>query len=313
MDTDMHEVLIWATLPADVDAAKQGLNRLVQQARAAKSIESSRNIASAQAAPLRAMAKISAHTKQEIQSWLDRYHAYQEVEFYRREPDTIENFCYTGIFLWPINEIHPDETFGHGHAGLDCLRTFYECFITYDYRISAFRILTNRQDGGIEAVQGVLRSLRVTFSESAARNSVPLEIYLIDPPVFDIGWSSIRMVEPDFRSEEALSGCASAVSESSGLEKSAHLCGQDIRPQNAAKLREAAKKTKAKNRRIVKNSILGCIARMAYHRGDVHMRVHIGAFVFRKYYSPKDLLDIPIDDFIESMRDSNTKGSLLQV
>ncbi|MCJ1380503.1 hypothetical protein MMC17_003610 [Xylographa soralifera] len=313
MDTDAQKLLIWATLPADVEAAKQGLGLLVQQARPARNLESGRNIASAQAAPPKTMAKISAPTKQEMKSWVDRYNACQKVEFYRREPDTIENFCYTGIFLWSINEIHPDETFGHGHAGLDYLRTFYECFITYDRRISAFKILTNRQDGGVEAVQGVLRSLRVTFSESAARNSVPLEIYLIDPPVSDIGWSSIRMVESEMRFREALSGRTTAVSEGHGLEKSAELCGQDSRPENAAKLKEAAKRTIAKNRRTVKNSILECIARMAYHRGDVQMRVHIGAFVFRKYYSPKDVSDIPIEEFIKSMRDSNTSGSLLQV
>ncbi|MCJ1439381.1 hypothetical protein MMC27_008773 [Xylographa pallens] len=313
MDTDAQKLLIWATIPADVDAAKQELSLLVQQARPARNPESRRNIASAQAAPLKAMAKISVPTKQEIKSWVDKYNAYQKVEFYRREPDTIENFCYTGIFLWPISEIHPDETFGYGHAGLDYLRTFYECFITYDCRISAFKILTNRQDGGVEAVQGVLRSLRVSFSESAARDSVPLEIYLIDPPLSDIGWSSIRMVETNLRFGKALSEGTTAAAEGPGLEKSAELCGQDIRAENVAKLYEAAKRMVAKNRRIAKRSILDCIARMAYHRGDVHMRVHIGAFVFRRYYSPKDVSDIPIDDFIESMRDSNTKGSLLQV
>ena len=215
--------------------------------------------------------------------------------------------------MWPINEIHPDETFGHGHTGLDCLRTFYECFITYDCRTSAFKILTNRQDGGVEAVQGVLRSLRVTFSESVVRNSVPLEVYLIDPPLSETGWSSIRMVESDHRIGKSLGGYTTAISEDSGLEKFAELCGKDIPPEAAAKLNEVAKRTIAKNRRVVKASILDCIARMGYHRGDVHMRVHIGAFIFRKYYSPKDVSVIPIEDFIKSMRDSNTKGNLVQV
>ncbi|MCJ1395185.1 hypothetical protein MMC18_008066 [Xylographa bjoerkii] len=242
------------------------------------------------------MAKVPVPTKQEIKSWVDRYDAWQK-----------------GIFLWPVNEIHPDESFGNGHAGLDYLRTFYECFITYDRHVSAFKILTNRQDGGVQAIQGVLRSLRVTFSESAARNSVPLEIYIIDPPQSDIGWSSIRMVESDLRFGEALSERTTAVSEGPRLEKNAELCGKEILPEAAVKLREDAEKTITKNRRIVKNAILECIARMAYYRGDVHIRVHIGAFVFRKYYSPKDLSDIPIDDFMKSMKDSNTKGSLLQV
>ncbi|MCJ1405380.1 hypothetical protein MMC11_008608 [Xylographa trunciseda] len=312
-DTDAQKLLIWATLPIDVEAAKEQLNSLVQKAQLAKRPVSGRNVACVQVAPLRAMAKISVPTKQEIKSWLDRYNACQEVEFYRREPDTIENFSYTGIFLWPAGEIHPDETFGHGHAGLDYLRTFYGCFITYDRHVSAFKVLTNRQDGGVQAVQGVLRSLQVIFSESAARNSVPLEIYLIDPPLSDVGWSSVRMVESDLRFGEASIEHTTTVSEVPRREKCAELCGQDNRPEAVTKLKEDAKKTITKNRRVVKNAILECIARMAYFRGDVRMRVHIGAFVFQKYYSPKDVSDIPIDDFIRSMRDSNTKGSLSQV
>ena len=215
--------------------------------------------------------------------------------------------------MWPVNDIHPDDTFGHGHAGLDYLRTFYECFITYDRHLSAYRILTNRLEGGIQAVKGVLRSLRLTFSESAARNGVPTEIYLIDPPMSNIGRSSVRMVEADLNFGETLKKHTTAVSRSPRLEKRAQLCGQEINEGEAALWNENAKKTIANNHKIVKKAILECIARIAYYRGDVCMRVHIGTFVFRKYYSPKDVSDIPIAEFVGSMRDSNTKGDLLQV
>ena len=97
----VQKLLVWATQPADVEAAKQELVLLVQQIHPTRRLVPGRNAASTQTTSMRAMAKISAHTKQELKAWVDRYDACQKVELYRREPDTIENFSFT-VCIGPI-------------------------------------------------------------------------------------------------------------------------------------------------------------------------------------------------------------------
>lgn len=93
----------------------------------------------------------------------------------------------------------------------------------------------------------------------------------------------------------------------------AQLCGDKIAPTDCAEWDESADGAFARNRKIIKKAVEDCIFRMAYFRGLIRMRVHVGVFVFSKYFSPNENSEIPTVGFMSSINDSNTKGGLEQV
>ena len=78
-------------------------------------------------------------------------------------------------------------------------------------------------------------------------------------------------------------------------------------------LDDEAEKLIARNEAMMETAMIGCLGRMLYPRGRIQMRTHIGAFVFSKYYLPKESTKISTMDFIQNMSGSSTKGSLQQL
>ena len=211
-----------------------------------------------------------------------------------------------------MNEIHPDQIFGTSHAALDDLRTFHSVFITFDRRLSVFKILTNDTDG-CKKVEKVLSKLGVAFCEYIAAKGVPLEIYLICPIEAKDAKVNVRMIDSDLRLNAGAVPPGDAAIASKGLLKSAELAGADLSQEEKSKWNMQATKTIAQNQAIFERALLRGLKRVIYMRGRVQMRAHFGLFVFSKYISMNDARDIPTAEFIHNIRDPKTKGSLQQV
>ncbi|MCJ1475589.1 hypothetical protein MMC13_004252 [Lambiella insularis] len=309
-NSDSRKLRIWATLPADLEAARQSLSKLIHEAAALRAVPIPQAVRT-QSGRSYSMPKVMTETKKQAKKIRDQQEAYEKKELYRKEPSTVDNFSFTGTFQWPATEIHPDNAFGHGHVTLDQLRTFYECFIKYDRARSAFRILTSHFDG-LQAIRSVIICLRTALAESATRKSIPLEVYLIDPPHSGLAKSTVRMMDTDLTYGKAV-GRANKNTSTSDLPKVAQLCGHKIAPMDCVEWDKSANSTVRRNRQIIRKAIEDCVLRMAYYRGVVRIRVHMGVFVFGKYFAPRENMEISTVDFMGSINDSNTKGGLDQI
>ena len=202
--------------------------------------------------------------------------------------------------------------FGTGHVGLDYLRTFHECFIIFDRGTNVFNIMTNDIEG-LQRVKKVLASMRIAFNECATRNTIPLDVYQVQPPSPDIVTSAIRMCDAMLEFGRGSTAATVVDTKASRAEKQVKLCGSILIGNERAKWEDHAKSMTIRYKKIMKKALQNCVARMLFYRGRVQMRTHLGGFVFRKYYSPKDLTETPLADFIHSMRDSNTNGDMQQM
>jgi len=216
------------------------------------------------------------------------------------------------MFLWPIHDIHPDQIFGTSHATLDYLRTFHSVFITYDRRLSVFKILTNDLDGNLKVDQ-VVTKLRVAFCEYASSKCVPLEIYLVCPPEARDAKANVRMIDSDLRLKSGALPPSDSTIAPRGLPKSAELAGADLPREEKSKWNVQAVKMIAKNQKLTERALLKALERAVYVRGRIQMRAHFGLFVFSKYVSMNDAREIPTAEFIHNISDQKTKGSLQQV
>ena len=183
------------------------------------------------------------------------------------------------------------------------------CFIIFDRQLSVFKVLTNDEDG-LHKVQKVITRLRIAFCECAALSSVPVEIYLVQPPNTDTTKTTVKMVDANLWYG---SGSASATPSPSGLLKTAQVVESEQEGVERLKSDSEDMSLVARNEAILETAIIGCLKRMVYQRGRIQMRTHIGAFVFSKYYLPKDSNSISTTEFIQNMSGSSTKGNLQQL
>lgn len=195
---------------------------------------------------------------------------------------------------------------------MDYLRTFHSVFISYDRRLSIFKILTNDVDG-LEKVEEVITKLRTAFCECAALRSVPLDVYLARPPEPNEVKAAVRMVEskPSLAAE-VLPPTGSATT-LGGFLKTAELAGAEIPQEEKLKWNVKAAKVAARNQRLIERALLRTLKRLVYTRGRIQMRAHFGLFVFSKHMSLSDGREILTVEFMNSISDSKTKGSLQQV
>ncbi|MCJ1243698.1 hypothetical protein MMC30_000895 [Trapelia coarctata] len=290
-----------------LEAAKRELTTLVRQTQT-RQPGRARNGSSSQ----RTMPTVHPVSERAKRDMMLKFEARTRLELYRQEPESVDDFLFTGMFLWPVNDIHPDQIFGTSHATLDDLRTFHSVFITYDRQSSIFKILTNDIDGNGK-VEEVITKLRVAFCEYAASKCVPLEIYLVSPPESKDAKANVRMIDSDLRLKAGFIPPSDPTTALRGVPKSAELAGADLPGEEKSKWNVQAAKTIARNERLTERALLKTLQRAVYLRGRIQMRAHFGLFVFNKYVLMNDARGIPTAEFIHNIRDPKTKGSLQQV
>ena len=273
------------------------------------------------------MPPVHTFSDQAQRKWNKLIEAHTKLELYRQEPEKANSFAFTvsannestfnlliclsmqGIFLWPMDDVQPDKAFGSSHSALDYLRQHDGCFITFDRQLSVFKVLTNDEDG-LHKVQKVITRLRIAFCECAALNSVPLETYLVQPSTAGFGKTAVKLIDADL-----WYGLDSVLATPSppSLLKTAQLVNSELGGVERLNLDDEHMHLIARNEAVMETAIIGCLSRMIYQRGRIQMRTHIGAFVFSKYYLPKDSTSIPTTEFIRNMSGSSTKGNLQQL
>ena len=202
-----------------------------------------------------------------------------------------------GAFLWPLMELPPEDVLGPSFEALDPLRIFHSCYIVYDQQMSTFKILSNFGSD----VRNAITSLGNLLCEYGTRKAVAFEKYLValpDPSLITLAVKAVR-VPWTKRSNK------------SDLDRLPLFSGDQLSNDDRLRWKEQCGKIEQNNLTMICRAMLLCLKRMRYYRGSIQMRAHIGTFSLRKFrWIPHDAPTIPLEEFIENMKYSSTKGSL---
>lgn len=218
---------------------------------------------------------------------------------YQKSPDTGLVFLYTGLFLWPRDEIEPKELLGPSFEAFDQVRILYDSYILFDDHLSAFKILTDRP-GAVEEV-----SVRIegTMKEFVARNAREIRVNTVEMP--DAGLMRKEVTINTEMLEESASNPTKVYHSVPSLVGGRWPKAQQSKWDSEAKL--------VREQQLSRWGHLmeAALRRLRFYRCRIQMRVLLGAFAlttFRRWPSDR----IAFNDFVKEMEAPTTKGRILK-
>ena len=200
-------------------------------------------------------------------------------------------FPYTGTFLWPVDEVRPEDILGTSLEAFDPIRIRYHCHIVFDHKLSSFRIFSDEED----AIKRTMDRIVGTMREYVAKSVRPDMMILIEPPNPSVTRKNIKVLllsPSDTKAGQSMiplltGGALDSKSQREWLEKSTEL-------------------TRDNNHRM-ELSLRKCIANLPHHRGLVRVRVQFGTFALKAYRWKEGADSVPFEEFIDNLTMSGTK------
>ena len=208
---------------------------------------------------------------------------------FQKNPEEGQEFAFQGYFLWPVNEVRPEELLGPSCEAYDPIRTYNHSHIMFETNLSAFKILSNKE----AAVQNALQRIEGTMREYVARSGKIYSIYMVQLPEASSMLKDIKI----------LPGPASKVPLLTG----ASLVGEEVNNYI-----EEKKDIDSGNHKRMRHALRKIIARLPFYRGQVRMRVLFGTFTLSIFRWPGGATTVPFSDFIKNINMPSTKGILIR-
>lgn len=218
---------------------------------------------------------------------------------YQKSPDKSLSFLYTGLFLWPREEIEPKELLGPSFEAFDPLRVLYDSYIVFDDQLSAFKILTDRPG----AVEEVSMRIEGIMKEFVARNAREIRLNTVEIP------DAVSMRKEVTINTEMLE--ESAINPTKVYRSVPSFVGG--RWSQAQQRKWDSEVQLAREQQLCQwgHLIETTLRRLCFYRCRIQMRVLLGAFAlttFRRW--PTDR--IAFNDFVKEMEVPTTKGRILK-
>lgn len=218
---------------------------------------------------------------------------------YQKSPDNSLSFLYTGLFLWPRDEIEPKELLGPSFEAFDPLRVLYDSYIVFDDQLSAFKILTDRP-GAVEEV-----SIRIegVMKEFVARNAREIRLNTVEIP------DAVSMRKEVMINTEMLE--ESAINPTKVYRSVPCSVGGKLSQAQQRKWEREVQLAREQQLCQWGHLIETTLRRLCFYRCRIQMRVLLGPFAlttFRRW--PKDR--IAFNDFVKEMEVPTTKGRILK-
>lgn len=219
-----------------------------------------------------------------------------ELQKFQQVPEKGQLFDYGGTFLWPVEEVRPQDILGDGLEAMDPVRTANKCHIIFDDQHSVFKIFTDK----LESVKQTLSRIEGIMKEYVARTNRPVTRYYIEPSDTSAHRNDVS-ITPSQSSGPTPSGLQIPTSTGKPLELE----------ESAAWIRLRANLI-SQSSRGVEDALKKTIPNLVYYRGHVRMRVHFGTFALTVFRWPGTAPSIPFKDFMKNMAMSGTKGTMIR-
>jgi hypothetical protein len=215
---------------------------------------------------------------------------------YQKAPPPNMTFNCTGYFLWPVDEIRPEELLGPSFEAFDQIRMFHLSYIVFDNQNSVFKIMSDNMN----AVMQAIKRIQGTMKEYVARSSQEIVLHVIEAPS-----------SADMRKEIKTSGGLRGTSLEGA--RIPLLTGPGLQ-QNEIVQWEIQKKMMVDEQfEKTRIAIRKGLSRIRYYRGRLRMRVLLGTFALTTFRRlPEGVSSIPFERFIGDMSMSATKGRMIK-
>lgn len=219
-----------------------------------------------------------------------------ERQGFQKAPPPNRTFNCTGYFLWPVDEIRPEELLGPSFEAFDQIRMLHCAYIVFDNQHSVFKIMSDNMDGVKDAIQRI----QGTMKEYVARSSQDIVLHVIEAPSStdmrkDIKTSG-ELSSPDFEGARI-----------------PLLTGAKLAQHELAKWEIQRRKMVDEQFEKTRTAVRKGLSRLRYYRGRIRMRVLLGTFALTTFRRlPEGVESIPFDRFLGDMNMSATKGRMIK-
>lgn len=219
-----------------------------------------------------------------------------KISEFQQVPAKDRIFPYVGTFLWPVDEVLPEDILGSSLEAFDPIRFQHRCHIVFDSKLSSFRIFSDKE----ESVKKTMNRIEGTIREYVAKSARPDILLLVEPP-------SSSAVRKDVKVLPAFLGYSKA-------DKSVIpvLTGSALDPEALNAWLTECNGLRIKNTRRIELSLRKCIALLPHYRGLVRVRVQFGTFALKVYRWKEGADSTPLPQFIDNVNMPGTKGVMIR-
>ena len=222
------------------------------------------------------------------------------IQDFQRVPDIERTYSFTGAFLWPVEEVRPEELLGNSLEALDPIRIDYKCHIVFDDQVSSFKVFTDDPESvkkTLLRITGIMKDYTAKFT---ARNTRRIVDYIIEPP-------SAFAMRKDIR---ILPGPTTDPRISAG--KIPLLTGDVLDTVACNTWLEESKFMKVQNIQRIEQDLGKAIQLLPHYRGNVRIRIQYGTFELTTLRWPEDASSMPFENFMMNLGLPGTKGRMLR-
>ena len=205
-------------------------------------------------------------------------------------------FPYMGTFLWPVDEVRPEDILGPSLEAFDPIRFQYHCHIIFDHKLSSFRIFTDNED----AIKPTMNRLVGTMREYVAKSVRPDRLFLVEPPTSSTIRKDVKMLPASLNDPKA------------GKNMVPVMTGSILDPKGRSEWLSKSNELVVKNNCRMELSLRKCIANLPHYPGLTQIRVQFGTFGLNHYRWKEGADSIPFEEFMDNLTMSGTKGVMLR-
>ena len=222
------------------------------------------------------------------------------IQDFQRVPETGRTYGFTGAFLWPVEEVKPEEFLGDSLEALDSIRFQFKCHIVFDNQISAFKIFSN-DPGSVEKtmlrITGVMKEYTAKFT---TRNGRRIVNYVVEAPTTSIMRKDIKIL-PGPTTNSGLSAG-----------KIPLLTGEILGKVAYASWLKKSEVMNVQNIHRIEQDLRKAIQLLPYYRGNIRMRIQYGTFELTTLRWPENTKSMPFQEFMMNLALPGTKGRMLR-
>ena len=215
---------------------------------------------------------------------------------FQRVPEAGRVFPHDGTFIWPVDEVRPEDILGPSLEAFDPVRIQYLCHIVFDNKLAAFRIFSDSE----ESVKATMGRIEGTMREYVAKSVRASKLLLVEPPHPSVMRKDVRMLPASLNHPKETKSMIPM------------LTGSKMDLQALEEWQSESKEYTRKNNDRIELSLRKCIANLPHYRGRARMRIQFGTFALKTYRWKEGAESIHFGEFMDDMTLSATKGVLIR-
>ena len=222
---------------------------------------------------------------------------YRIDKMYRLPPPQGFRFPAVGIFIWPSKELDPQKVWGAALEGFDRIRFDQKVYILLDRKRNMFRILGD----DIKSVETAVDRISGRFCEAVAIKRKPTKMCLVLPPSLDLDGTMVMVNENHDLINRQLT--VKRMEGNKGIQ--VYLGGPKPNHTFIEMWKTRGDEMRKANVEFIRKALHQALQDVAYYRGHIRLRVHIGKMVFFGYRRSKTG-SYEFEDFSSMVRNPQT-------